>query len=164
MSKSFVGKYEKWIRIIIICAVIFAAVILFFVFGRSVDTSSKIKGILTIECTRALDTKAFEDLTGFIPADGYILKDYSFEANEGASAYDVLRDECEKNNIQLDASYSPGFDSYYVEGINYLYEFDCGTSSGWIYKVDGKLPEFGASGYELKGGEDIVWSYTLTGF
>ena len=30
------------------------------------------------------------------------------------------------------------YGSYYVQGINYLFEFDGGQGSGWMYKVNGK--------------------------
>ena len=55
------------------------------------------------------------------------------------------------------------YDSYYIEGIGHLYEFDCGFESGWMYKVNGTFPNYGCSAYELQGGEDIVWCYTCVG-
>ena len=33
------------------------------------------------------------------------------------------------------------YNSYYVEGIGNLYEFDCGSESGWMYKVNGWFPQ-----------------------
>ena len=44
-----------------------------------------------------------------------------------------------------------------------LYEFDCGSQSGWMYKVNGWFPNYGCSSYKLKDGDAIVWSYTCTG-
>ena len=64
---------------------------------------------------------------------------------------------------QLEYSYTPMYGSYYVEGINHLYEFDCGSQSGWMYKVNGWFPNYGCSSYKLKDGDAIVWSYTCTG-
>ena len=55
------------------------------------------------------------------------------------------------------------YDSYYIEGINNLYEFDCGFESGWMYKVNGWFPNYGCSSYNLTGGETIVWCYTCKG-
>ena len=43
--------------------------------------------------------------------------------------------------------YTPLYKSYYVEGINQLYEFDCGKNSGWMYSVNGEYPNYGASSY-----------------
>ncbi len=39
------------------------------------------------------------------------------------------------------------YNSYYVEGIGNLYEFDCGKESGWMYKVNGRFPNYGCSSY-----------------
>lgn len=58
---------------------------------------------------------------------------------------------------------SPMYNSYYIEGINHLYEFDCGNESGWMYKVNGWFPNYGCSSYTLQGGDTIVWCYTCNG-
>jgi len=52
------------------------------------------------------------------------------------------------------------YESYYVEGINYLYEFDAGYASGWMYKVNGWFPNYGCSSYYLSDGDVIEWVYT----
>ncbi len=56
--------------------------------------------------------------------------------------------------------YTPLYKSYYVEGINQLYEFDCGKNSGWMYSVNGKYPNYGCSSYKLEDGDKIEWRYT----
>ena len=55
------------------------------------------------------------------------------------------------------------YGSYYIEGINNLYEFDCGNQSGWMYKVNGWFPNYGCSSYNLKDGDSIVWAFTCNG-
>ena len=55
------------------------------------------------------------------------------------------------------------YNSYYVEGIGNLYEFDCGSESGWMYKVNGWFPNYGCSSYTLSDGDVIVWCYTCNG-
>ena len=62
--------------------------------------------------------------------------------------------------IQLEYAWTPMYDSYYIEGINHLYEFDCGSGSGWMYKVNGWFPNYGCSSYHLEDGDSIVWIYT----
>ena len=37
------------------------------------------------------------------------------------------------------------YNSAHIEGINNLYEFDCGELSGWMYKVNGWFPNYGCS-------------------
>ena len=60
----------------------------------------------------------------------------------------------------MEASYTAMYESYYVEGINHLYEFDGGELSGWMYKVNGQFPNYGCSSYTVKAGDVIVWLYT----
>ena len=46
------------------------------------------------------------------------------------------------------------YNSYYIEGINHLYEFDVGPESGWMYKVDEWFPNYGC----LHGSDHgVVW-------
>ncbi len=61
----------------------------------------------------------------------------------------------------MSSSYSATMESYYVEGINHLMEFDGGTGSGWVYFVNGICPNYGASAYEVMDGDTIKWCYTL---
>ena len=77
----------------------------------------------------------------------------------GSTVFDVLNKVCRDKNIQVESSYTPMYGSYYVEGINYLYEFDGGKLSGWMYKVNGWFPNYGCSSYTLKDGDEIVWCY-----
>ncbi|MBQ8910125.1 MAG: DUF4430 domain-containing protein [Oscillospiraceae bacterium] len=96
----------------------------------------------------------------YVPADGVVLAKTTVAFTTGESVFDVLQRTCQKGNIQLEYSWTPIYDSYYVEGINHLYEFDCGPESGWMYKVGGSFPNYGCSSYEVQSGDDIVWCYT----
>jgi hypothetical protein len=55
------------------------------------------------------------------------------------------------------------YGSYYIQGINHLYEFDCGQDSGRMYKVNGWFPNFGCSSYPLSDSDAITWCYTCNG-
>jgi hypothetical protein len=99
----------------------------------------------------------------YVPEDGVILPVTTVEFIPGETVFQVLQRVCEASELQLEYSWTPLYDSYYVEGINHLYEFDCGFESGWMYKVDGWFPNYGCSAYELQGGEEIVWYYTCKG-
>ncbi len=59
---------------------------------------------------------------------------------------------CKEKNIAYDATYSAIYNSSYVKGIGYLYEKMAGDMSGWLYLVDGKTPNVGASAYRINGG------------
>ena len=133
--------------------------------GKS-SSSSKVKTCtIQIRCDSILknmgDLKAGK--SKYVPANGVILAASKVEFADGETVFDVLKRACSYTGIQLEYSYTPMYGSYYVEGINHLYEFDCGSQSGWMYKVNGWFPNYGCSSYKLKDGDAIVWSYTCTG-
>lgn len=99
----------------------------------------------------------------FVPANGVILAASSINIKDGDTVFDVLKKACELADIQLEYSYTPLYGNYYIEGINNLYEFDCGEQSGWMYKVNGVFPDHGCSDYYLSAGDEIVFCYTCVG-
>lgn len=101
-----------------------------------------------------------EDKLEVLPADGVIYKAQTVTFYEGESVFDVLLREMRKHKIHLEFSMTPIYNSSYIEGIHNIYEFDCGELSGWMYKVNGWFPNYGASRYSLKDGDVIDWVYT----
>lgn len=99
----------------------------------------------------------------YVPDSGTILPTTTITFTEGETVFDVLKRICDARGIQIEYSYTPMYGSYYVEGINNLYEFDCGQQSGWMYKVNGWFPNYGCSKYILDAGDEIVWCYTCKG-
>ena len=120
---------------------------------------------VTIVCDTILDNQDSlnEEKTPFVPADGVILPKTTVSFAQGDTVYQVLQKVTQAADIQMESSWTPMYDSYYVEGINHLYEFDCGPESGWMYKVNEWFPNYGCSAYTLKPGDDIVWCYTCVG-
>lgn len=100
---------------------------------------------------------------GYVPSDGVLLYPVTVEFEDGETVFDVLCRVCSSTGIQLEYSWTPMYNSYYVEGIGNLYEFDCGNESGWMYKVNGWFPNYGCSSYTLSDGDVIVWCYTCNG-
>ena len=49
---------------------------------------------------------------------------------DGESVYDVLQRVCKANKIHMESSFTPVYNSAYIEGIHNLYEFDVGKLSG----------------------------------
>ena len=96
----------------------------------------------------------------YIPANGTILARTTYKGTTENTVFDALNTLCRNNGIQLDFSYTPMYESYYIEGIKYIYEFDGGDLSGWMYKVNGWFPNYGCSSYYLSDGDTIVWVYT----
>ena len=99
----------------------------------------------------------------YVPSNGIILSSSQIEFYEGETVFDVLKRACNLANIQIEYSWTPIYGSYYVEGLNHLYEFDCGGQSGWMYKVNGWYPNYGCSEYKIKEGDIISWNYTCKG-
>lgn len=107
-----------------------------------------------------LENPAIED---YIPENGVILEKTTYKGTTDNTVFDALNTLCRNNDIQLEFNYTPIYASYYIEGINYLYEFDGGPQSGWMYKVNDWFPNYGCSSYYLKDGDTIVWCYTCEG-
>ena len=121
---------------------------------------------ISIRCKTILKNmdKLKEGKNRYVPSNGIILATSSVQFRDGETAYDVTKRACSATGIQIEASYSPIYGSYYVEGIGHLYEFDCGDMSGWLYRVNGWTPNYGCSEYKLKNGDSIVWDYTCNGY
>lgn len=119
---------------------------------------------ISIDCQTILDN--WDDLKSskaeFVPSDGWILYESQVEFTQGETVFDVLKRVCNETGIQMESSWTPMYNSYYVEGINNLYEFDCGQNSGWMYNVNGWYPNYGCSSYTLEDGDVIQWRYTCT--
>lgn len=116
----------------------------------------------SIECSTILNN--LEDLDPdkleLVPSNGVILPATTVTFYEGESVFDVLQRVCRENNIHLESSWTPIYNSAYIEGIHNLYEFDCGDLSGWMYRVNGWYPNYGCSRYQLVQGEVVEWRYT----
>ena len=117
---------------------------------------------LYITCASILDhmddfDSSKEDL---LPSDGVIYKEKKVEFAKGDTVFDVLQRETKSNKIHMEFTKTPIYKSNYIEGINNIYEFDCGPLSGWMYSVNGSFPQYGCSGYKLKNGDKIKWIYS----
>ena len=84
-----------------------------------------------------------------------ILDTTSFDIAEGETVYDILTQAARKYNIQMQADAGG-----YISGIGYLYEYDYGDLSGWIYHVNDDTPFMMCSEYKLSDGDKIEWLYT----
>lgn len=108
---------------------------------------------LSISCETLANEKS-----NYIPNDGIILEETTFEFEAEDTVYDVLTQACKKNKIQIEINGSSG--SVYVEGINNIYEMDFGDLSGWMYCVNGDFPSVGCGEYKVHSGDSIKWIYT----
>jgi len=129
------------------------------------DENSENLCTITVRCDTVFDNadKLEEAKAPYVPEDGVILPVITVEFAEGETVFDVLKRVCDAAGLQIEYSWTPLYDSYYVEGINHLYEFDCGFESGWMYEVNDSFPNYGSSAYAVKPGDKIEWKYTCTG-
>jgi hypothetical protein len=130
--------------------------------GASGENATANTCTLSISCSTILNN--MQNLTagksGFVPSDGWILTPTETTFTNGETVHDVLKRVCQQRGIHMESSFTPAYNSAYVEGINQLYEFDCGELSGWMYNVNGWFPNYGCSQYTLKNGDVINWVYT----
>lgn len=112
---------------------------------------------LSVDCKTVLDNmeKLSDEAKKIIPQDGVILEKQAYAIKKGDTALSILLRALRHYKIPI----SVKGDSY-VEGINNLFEFDCGNRSGWLVKVNGKLINVAASKYFLNEGDVIEWRYT----
>ncbi len=117
---------------------------------------------LSVRCDTILNNIDWLDpeKVELVPEDGVIFATKTVIFYEGESVFNVLHREMKKAKIHMEFMNTPMYNSVYIEGINNLYEFDCGELSGWMYKVNGWFPNYGCSRYQLKEGDIIEWVYT----
>ena len=106
---------------------------------QEVDTTQAYTCTFSIECSTILNNLDMldPDKLEMVPSGGVILAKTTVTFYEGESVFDVLQRVCKQYGIHMEASWTPIYNSAYVEGIHNLYEFDCGNLSGWIYRVNG---------------------------
>lgn len=128
----------------------------------AVVTDKELTCTFSVRCDSILDHLTWLDpkKAGLIPADGVIYEQRTVSFYEGESVFDLLLREMKDHKIHLEFTNTPMNNSAYIEGINNIYEFDCGGLSGWIYKVNGWVPNYGSSRYQLKQGDKVEWVYT----
>ena len=102
-----------------------------------------------ISCKKVLSNKSALQSNYQVPAGGKIYEK-KMEFEEGDTVMDVLK----RTGVDIDVSKG------YVAGIDGLYEFDCGKNSGWMYRVNGKFPNYMAGKCKLHDGDKVEWLYT----
>ncbi|MEK4192261.1 S-layer homology domain-containing protein [Paenibacillus sp. FSL L8-0323] len=91
---------------------------------------------------------------------GYVVPSVQVELQSGDTVWSVLKRVLDSRGIDYRDSWNSDFGSVYVESIAGDGEFDHGSGSGWMYNVNGKYPNYGASSYDLSAGDRIQWRYT----
>ncbi len=130
--------------------------------NQEVNNKKVLTCTISIECSTILNNLSVldPDKLELVPSNGVILAPIKVSFYEGESVFNVLQRVCKEKGIHLESSWTPIYNSAYIEGIHNLYEFDCGELSGWMYRVNGWYPNYGSSRYQLVDGEIIEWRYT----
>lgn len=117
---------------------------------------------ITIRCDVLLDKldELSLGVASLVPEDGCLLEETTVLLEEGDSAFDILQRVAQENQLHLEFSTSPMYDSTYVEGLCNLYEMDCGPLSGWTYRINDVFPGYGTSQYTISDGDVIQILYT----
>lgn len=128
----------------------------------NIDMSVAYTCTFLIECKSIFNNldKLDSSKLGVLPSDGIVYERRTVTFYKGESVFDLLKRVCRDNDIHLEYSNTPVYNSAYIEGINNLYEFDCGNLSGWVYGVNGWFPNYGCSRYQLAQGDVVEWRYT----
>lgn len=131
--------------------------------GGKQDLTGK-EAYITITCEKAYEMKKAGKLEGNfedrIPENGIILERTAIPLKKDDTVLKVLLRSCKEREIPTSYQGNTSYGTAYVDGINNLFEKDCGKKSGWMYKVDGQFPMMGTDKYRLKGEEEIQFVYT----
>ena len=130
--------------------------------STEIDKSTQYTCTFSISCETILDNmdQCNNSKKSLVPEDGIIFPAAEVTFSEGESVFDVLQRVCKDNKIHMESTFTPMYNSAYIEGIQNLYEFDVGEQSGWMYSVNGWFPNYGCSRYLLHDGDIVEWHYT----
>lgn len=133
--------------------------------GQEPDT---ITVYISIDCMNILenmkDLKDGDVLTEYI-GNGTILDKTGYQISAGSTVFDLLKMTAKANQIQLDYQGESAniYSTVYIKGIQYIYEKCCGSSSGWMYTVNGEWAGVGCSNKKLKDGDFVQWRFSCDG-
>lgn len=91
--------------------------------------------------------------------NSYWISNKVLTLKKGSTIYHALTEACDSAGI----TYKGAEDGYVYEmtkGSETLTEFGDGANSGWLYKVNGEVPNIGILEYELENNDRIVFFYT----
>lgn len=131
-------------------------------------TADTITVYLSIDCKNILNhldnLKDYNSLKDYI-GNGVILDKTGYQISAGSTVFDLLELVTRANRIQLDyqGASSNIYGTVYVRGIQYIYEKSCGSSSGWMYTVNGEWVGVGCSSKKLEDGDFVQWRFTCNG-
>lgn len=128
---------------------------------RVISTDLKVRGTSTLMYQKPQPEEETISVTFTLRGpDSDLIEKKTYEnVDETSSVYDILKKAVSDNGFKLDAkgSYIRGITTN--DGEKYS-ELDYGSNSGWMYKVNGRIPNKTMTGYGLSDGDDILVFYT----
>ncbi len=126
-------------------------------YAQEVSVDLLVRGTANAANTTAVRSKISADFT-LTWLDGETAFTESVTDQEPLTVYEVFKASMGKHGY----TYNSG---YYVRWIKdadgkTLSEMDAGPNSGWMYKVNGQIPDVSMQDYGLKDGDKIVFFYT----
>ncbi len=120
------------------------------------ETPKQNTASFTVDCKNAIDYGILENpnFAGVLPQNGVIFSDGNVQFSEGESVMTVLKRALKSQKIACSVP------NGYVRSIAGLSEKDCGETSGWLYRVNGKLPTVSCKFYTLQAGDRVEFIYT----
>ena len=128
---------------------------------RSDGTAYFVPSRLTVTVSAAQsgelpDTTSYVFISVKDPQGRTYLDKTRYEISGNETAYSLLL----KTGLNVEVSTDNDFSSVYIESIEGLGEFDGGSQSGWMYKVNGSFPDSSSDRYILSDGDYVEWVYT----
>ncbi len=106
------------------------------------------------------DTTSTITVTFSMKADtGYWISPKSVTVKEGSTVYHAFVEALKGTGITAVGA-ADGYVTSITNNGKTLGEFSNGKDSGWLYKVNGELPDISLTEYGISDGDVIVWYYT----
>lgn len=93
-----------------------------------------------------------------IPQNGVVISAEKVSVSDGDSAFDALIAAAKEQRVRVD--FSSSVYGEYISGIGGISEFGFGEMSGWMYRVNGIIPDVSAGAYILQDGDVVEFLYT----
>ena len=91
--------------------------------------------------------------------NGIWMEKKTVTVKEGSTVYHAFVKALDGSGITQVGAEKGYVKSMTKDGVT-LGEMTMGANSGWLYKVNGILPDRGLTSYEIKQGDEILWYYT----
>lgn len=116
----------------------------------------------TINASLAVKNEGLDkDVASLLKDDGMLANAKAFTVKKGTNAGDAFKAFCKENNIVLNSE--DGEYGLFVKGIGGLDSGACGSTSYWLFKVNGEFSDVGPDSVTVNEGDTFEWIFTCDG-